>query len=135
MSRLEHDAAACPPEPPGVIEDSPRQVRRGEDILRRLAAIDWLLIGTLLPIGIFGVVMSVLHGVRGDFVVAPFGTASAPDGESYPTVSRLLTSQVSEVGALAPGDRLLNLDGSDLRGVSNAGFILRWSRAAQAGSR
>ncbi len=37
--------------------------------MRRLAAVDWLLIGTLLPICLFGVVMTVIHGVRGDFVL------------------------------------------------------------------
>lgn len=38
---------------------------RGSRRVRRLAAIDWLLIGTLLPLCVFGVVMSVVHGVRG----------------------------------------------------------------------
>jgi len=39
--------------------------------VRRLAAIDWLLTGTFLPIFLFGVVMSVVHGVRGDLVCLP----------------------------------------------------------------
>ena len=51
--------------------------------MRRLQAADWLLIGTLLPICLFGVVMTVVHGVRGDFVRLPFGVFAAPDGQ-YP---------------------------------------------------
>ena len=101
----------------------------------RLAAVDWLLLGTLLPICLFGVVMTVVHGVRGDFVVAPFLVSSAPDEQSYPMVDRLLSSPSAEASPLAVGDRLLRLEGSDLRGVSDAGFMLRWSQAAQAGAR
>ncbi|MBI1814784.1 MAG: zinc ribbon domain-containing protein [Deltaproteobacteria bacterium] len=101
----------------------------------RLAAGDWLLLGTLLPVCVFGIVMTVVHGVRGDFVIAPFFVSSAPDEQSYPTVYRLLSSPSAEASPLAVGDRLLRLEGSDLRGVSNAGFILRWSQVAQAGAR
>ena len=100
----------------------------------RLAAVDWLLLGTLLPVCVFGFVMSVVHGVRGDFVVAPFWVSSAPDAQSYPIVVRILSSPGAEASPLAVGDRVLRLEGSDLRGVSNAGLVLRWSRAAQAGS-
>jgi len=102
---------------------------------RRLAGVDWLLLGTLLPVCVFGVLMTVVHGVCGDFVVAPFWVSSAPDEQSYPLVDRLLGSPGAEASALALGDRVLRLEASDLRGVSNAGFVLRWSRAAQAGVR
>ncbi len=112
--------AAVPPAPP-----RPRH---------RLAAVDWLLLGTLLPVCLFGFVMSVVHGVRGDFVVAPFWVSSAPDEQSYPTVSQVLSSPSAEASPLAVGDRLLRLEGSDLGGVSNGGFVLRWSQAAQAGA-
>jgi class 3 adenylate cyclase len=88
-----------------------------------------------LPVCVFGLVMTVFHGVRGDFVVAPFWVSSAPDEQSYPTVDRLLSSPGAEASALAVGDRLLHLEGSDLRGVSFAGFLLRLSRSAQAGAR
>jgi class 3 adenylate cyclase len=101
----------------------------------RLAAVDWLLIGTLLPLCVFGFVMSVVHGVRGDFVVAPFWVSSALNDQSYPMVDRLLSSPSAATSSLAVGDSVLRLEGSDLRGVSNAGFLLRWSRAAQAGAR
>ncbi|MBI1814433.1 MAG: zinc ribbon domain-containing protein [Deltaproteobacteria bacterium] len=101
----------------------------------RLAAVDWLLLGTLLPVCMFGVVMTVVHGVRGDFVIAPFYASSAPDAQSYPVVRRVLSSPSAEASPLAVGDRLLRLDGSDLRGVSFAGLILRWSQAAQASAR
>jgi hypothetical protein len=113
--------AAVPPAPP-----RPRH---------RLAAVDWLLLGTLLPVCVFGVVMTVVHGVRGDFVVAPFLVSAAPDEQSYPMVYRLLSSPSAEASPLAVGDRLLRMEGSDLGGVSTAGFILRWSRAAQTGAR
>src|SRR5262249_3564620 len=111
--------AALPPAPP-----------RGH----RLAAVDWLLLGTLLPVCVFGLVMTVVHGVRGDFVSLPFWVSSAPDAQSYPTVFRVLSSPNAEAGPLVMGDRLLRLEGSDLRGVSTAGFILRWSQVAQAGA-
>jgi class 3 adenylate cyclase len=84
---------------------------------------------------VFGVVMTMVHGVRGDFVVDPFWVSSAPDEQSYPTVFRLLSSPSAEANPLAIGDRVLRLEGSDLRGVSNAGFLLRSSRAARAGAR
>jgi Double zinc ribbon len=114
-------ARACPPATP-----RPRH---------RLAAVDWLLLGTLLPLCVFGFVMSVVHGVRGDFVLAPFLASSAPDEQSYPMVDQLWSSPSTEASPLAVGDRLLRLEGIDLRGVSNIGFILRWSQAAQAGAR
>ena len=103
--------------------------------MRRLAAIDWLLLGISLPILLFGLVMSVVHGVRGDFVVPTFWATSAADEQSYPVVGRIWSRPSGEASPLAVGDRLVRLEESDLRGVSNAGFILRWSQAAQAGAR
>ncbi len=101
--------------------------------MRRLAAIDWFLLGTTLPIFLIGLVMSVIYGVRGDFVIAPILATSAAD--QHPAVERILSSPTAEANPLAVGDRLLRLEGSDLRGVSTAGFVLRWSQAAQAGAR
>ena len=103
--------------------------------MRRLAAIDWLLLSTLLPVALFGQVMTVVHGVRGDFVCLPFIASSAPDAQSYPVVRRILSPVSTETGQLGVGDRLLRLEGSDLRGVSMAGLMLRWSAAAQTGRR
>ena len=103
--------------------------------MRRLAAIDWLLLGISLPILLFGLVMSVVHGVRGDFVVPTFWATSAADQQSYPVVGRIWSRPSGETSPLAVGDRLVRLEESDLRGVSNAGFMLRWSQAAQAGAR
>ena len=76
----------------------------------RLAAVDWLLLGTLLPVCVFGFVMTVVHGLRGDFVVVPFIVSSAPDAQSYPMVARLLSAPSAEASPLAVGDRLLRLD-------------------------
>ena len=98
----------------------------------RLAAVDWLLLGTLLPIIVFGVAMSVVHGVRGDFVRLPFEASSAPDGQTYPIVRRAISSPSAEIGFVAVGDRVLRLEESDLRGWSWARLTLRWSAAAQA---
>jgi hypothetical protein len=133
-------APAAPPElapavattsrpPPAALAPAPPRPRH------RLAAVDWLLLGTLLPVCVFGFVMTVVHGVRGDFVLAPFLASSALDEQSYPLVKLLLSSPSAEASPLAVEDGLLRLDGSDLRGVSNAGFRLRWSRSAQAGAR
>jgi len=101
--------------------------------MRRLAAIDWLLLGSSLPILLIGLVGTVVHGVRGDFVIAPFFATSAADEQSYPVV--VLSSPSAEANPLAVGDRLLRLEGSDLRGVSAAGFLLRWAQMVQAGAR
>jgi hypothetical protein len=72
--------------PPATLPPAPPRPRH------RLAAVDWLLIGTLLPLCVFGFVMSVVRGVHGDFVVAPFSVSSAADEQSYPIVERLLSS-------------------------------------------
>jgi hypothetical protein len=103
--------------------------------MRRLAPIDWLLLGTTLPIIFIALAVSVVHGVRGDFVVPPFWAASAADRQSYPVVARTWSSPSGQASPLAVGDRLLRLDSSDLRGISQFGLIQRWSQAAQAGSR
>src|SRR5512135_3217716 len=103
--------------------------------MRRFAAIDWILLGTTLPIFLIGFVLSVVHGVRGDFVIAPFWARSAADAQSYPVVDRVVTSPSADASLVAVGDRLLQLEGRDMRGVSTGGFLLRWSQAAQAGGR
>jgi class 3 adenylate cyclase len=120
-------ATASPP-PLAAVPPSPPRPQH------RLAAADWLLLGTLLPVCVFGIVMTVVHGVRGDFVVAPFWVSSAPDAQSYPIVRQVL-SPSGEGSTLAAGDHLRRLEGSDLNGVSSAGFALRRSQAAQAGAR
>ena len=95
--------------------------------MRRFAAVDWLLLGTLLPLCLFGLVMSVVHGVRGDFVRScVLLNSSAPDAQSYPVVRA-----VQSPCPLAVGDRLVRLQGDDLSGLSDAGYVLRWSAAAQ----
>jgi hypothetical protein len=75
--------------------------------------------------------MSVAYGVRGAFVVPPIMVSSAPGEQSYPIVRRVLWSSTADAGSLAIGDRLERLQGDDLRGVSAAGYTLRWSAAAQ----
>lgn len=128
-------APAAPPELAPAVVTASRPQPAPPRPRHRLAAVDWLLIGTLLPVCVFGFVMTVSHGVRGDFVVAPFWVSSAPDEQSYPVVDRFLSFPSAEASSLAVGDRVLRLEGSDLHGVSNAGFLLRWSQAAQAGAR
>jgi class 3 adenylate cyclase len=99
----------------------------------RLAAVDWLLISTLLPICLFGVVMSVVHGIRGDFARPPFFATWANDGHSYPTVNRVFPLPSGEAGPLAVGDRLVRLEGEDLGGVSLIGYLLRRSKLTLTG--
>jgi hypothetical protein len=103
--------------------------------MRRLAAVDWLLLGTSLPVVLIALVVSVVHGVRGDFVVAPFWATSAVDRQSYPIVAQTWSSPSGEASPLAVGDRLLRVDASDLRGASQFALIQRWSQAARAGAR
>jgi hypothetical protein len=93
--------------------------------VRRLAAVDWLLIGTLLPICLASVVLSVVHGVRGDFRWVPLALSSAPDKQSHPIVRWVLPSWSAAGNAVAVGDRVLRLEGNDLRGLSVGGFVWR----------
>jgi hypothetical protein len=116
-----------------LLDDNDR--RFGAYAMRRLAAIDWLLLGTTLPILLIGLVISVVHGVRGDFVVAPFWATSAVDRQSYPIVAQSWSYPSGEASPLAVGDRLLRVDASDLRGASHFALIERWSQAARAGAR
>src|SRR5262249_8764101 len=101
---------------------------------RRLGAIDWLLLGTFLPIVLFGVVMSVVHGVRGDFVMLPFWVSAARDQHSYPVVRRILPPWTTQASPLAAGDHLLQVDGHDLRGLSGLGCLVRFYAAARTGA-
>src|SRR5262245_37218900 len=103
--------------------------------MRRFAPIDRLLLGATLPIIFIALVVSIVHGVRGDFVVPPFWAASAADPQSYPVVARSWSYPSGEECPLAVGDRLLRLDSNDLRGMSHFELIQRWSQAAQAGAR
>ena len=57
--------------------------------MRRLTTTDWLLIGVSLPIILFGLVMSIVHGMRGEFVFLPIWVSAAPDEQSYPIVREL----------------------------------------------
>ncbi|HVN88156.1 MAG TPA: adenylate/guanylate cyclase domain-containing protein [Candidatus Binatia bacterium] len=100
---------------PGVQPEPPR--RR-----YRLAAIDWLLLSTLLPIALFGFVMTVVHGVRGDFVRVPFLVNAGPH-EQYPVVDLVSPSPNGAACPIAVGDRLLRIEGIDLRGISIARYI------------
>ena len=88
--------------------------------MRRLAAIDWLLLGTSLPVVLIALVVSVVHGVRGDFVVAPFWATSAVDRQSYPIVAQSWSYPSGEASPLAVGDCLLRVDASDLCGASTS---------------
>jgi class 3 adenylate cyclase len=93
--------------------------------------VDWLLMATLLPLCLFGVVMSVVHGVRGDFVYPPFFLSSAPDAQSYPVARWVLSPSSAGAAPLVAGDRVLRLQGRDLRGASVAEFMVRWSEATR----
>jgi hypothetical protein len=103
--------------------------------MRRLAVIDWLLIGISLPIFLFGLVMTLVHGVRGDFVAPPFWVTTAANQRAYPVVDQVWSPAGTEPNPLAVGDRVVRLEDIDLLGVSNAGFFVHWSSAAQAGAR
>jgi class 3 adenylate cyclase len=102
--------------------------------VRRLEPVDWLLIGTLLPICLYGVVMTVGCGLRSPLAQLPFTVSSAPSSEAYPVVRRVLTTATGDPPGLAAGDRVVRLGPDDLRGLSAAAFIRR-SAAAAAGSR
>lgn len=95
--------------------------------MRRLAALDWLLIGTFIPILLFGVVMTVVDGVRYGFVLPPFRVSSAPDEQSYPVVGNVWVPAVP----VAAGDRVVSVEGVSLRGKTAGTSIMRWGEAAR----
>lgn len=97
--------------------------------MRRLAAADVLLLGTLLPLTLFGLAMSLIAGLRGDFVLPPFMVSSAVDERSYPTVSRIFVA-VPDL-PVSVGDPVLELEGTDVRGMSLLAYMLHWSAAAR----
>ena len=103
--------------------------------MKRFTAFDWLLIGISLPILLLGVALSVVHGVRGDFVFPPFLVSSAPAPDAPPVVRQVFPSPSEPVTSLTVGDKIWRLDGADLRGVSTAGVALRWSAVARTGAR
>jgi class 3 adenylate cyclase len=103
--------------------------------VRRLAVVDWFLIGILLPILLFGIVMSIVHGVHGEFVFPPFLVSSAPSARAYPIVREVYPSSSVDAGSIAVGDIVQRLNGLDLRGYTTAGVALRWTAAARAGAR
>lgn len=103
--------------------------------MRRLEVVDWLLVGTLLPILLFGVVMSIVHGLRGEFVFPPLLVSSAPNAQAYPIVRELYPSSSVDAGSIAVGDIVQRLNGIDLRGYTTAGVALHWTAAARAGAR
>src|SRR5262245_38928915 len=88
---------------------------RGARRVRRLTGVDWL-IGTLLPICVYALVMTLVHGIRYGFLDVPFRVSSSLDAQSYPVVSLFF----SEDSGVAVGDRVLSLEGVDLRGASAA---------------
>jgi class 3 adenylate cyclase len=87
------------------------------------------LLGTLLPLTLFGLAMSFIAGLRGDFVLPPFMVSSAADDRSYPTVSRVFV--VTPGLPVSVGDPVVELEGTDVRGMSLLQYMLRWSAAAR----
>ena len=99
--------------------------------MRRLAAVDWVLLGTLLPLSLFGVAMSVVGGLRGDFLLPQFMVSSAADDGSYPTVFRVFARHGMPDVPVSVGDHVVELEGVDVRGMSALQYMLRWSAIAR----
>jgi hypothetical protein len=102
-------------------------------LVRRLEPVDWLLIGTLLPICLYGIAMSARCGLRAPLLQLPFTVASAPSASAYPTVRRVLAPAAGETDGLAAGDHVVRLGHDDLHGLSAAAFIRRSAAAASSG--
>jgi len=93
--------------------------------MRRLRALDWLLIGTLVPAWLVALALQFHAGFANDCALLPFWPSSAPS-DGFPRVDRVWFGIPDVETVLTPGDRVVQLRGEDLRGATATGL---WARA------
>jgi class 3 adenylate cyclase len=99
--------------------------------MRRLKLVDWILIGTLLPVWLLCLSLHLYAGFLNAGARLPFDVASAPAGD-HPRIDRLWLG-VPELDGLSPGDRILRLGEEDLRGMSAVELRARALSRARTG--
>ena len=99
--------------------------------MRRLRVVDWLLIGTLLPIWLFAVVTSAGYGVVHGYDDLPFTATSAASPDAYPVIRSLQRDRNSDT--LAVGDRVVSINGIAMRGLTTARCLMHIGDLARHG--
>ena len=99
--------------------------------MRRLAPIDRLLLGTLIPLWALCLWISVGEGLRNGQLRIPLVPRSAESPDAYPTVWEASWAEEPVESDLRPGDEILRVDGADLRGLSAGAVVMRTIEAAR----
>ncbi|MFN8643208.1 MAG: PDZ domain-containing protein [Candidatus Binatia bacterium] len=90
--------------------------------MRHLRVVDWLLLGTLVPICAYAIVTSAGYGVVHGYDDLPFTASSAPAADAYPVIRSLQQDRNSDT--LAVGDRIISIAGIDMRGLTTARSLM-----------
>ena len=99
--------------------------------MRRLRATDGALLVSLLALWIACAALHLKQVASGQLAWVGVYVAAAPGGDGFPTVRGFWPGATrAAYGTLAVGDRVLNVDGADLRGVGPVGFVARTYAAA-----
>jgi adenylate cyclase len=85
--------------------------------VRQLRAADRILLGTLLPLWLFCLGLSVREGIRADQGVFPLIVLSARDADSFPSVWTLSWFGTDAPRGYRVGDRVVRIGDADLRGA------------------
>ena len=99
--------------------------------MRRTSPIDRLLLGTLLPLGLACVGLSVDEGLRSGQLRFPLIPRSAETSSAYPTVWEASWAEDPQTSGLRAGDRLLRVGEADLRGLTAGGVMVRLLEAGR----
>jgi class 3 adenylate cyclase len=98
-------------------------------MLRRLHAVDRLLLLVLVPVWLACFALSVRAILRPAGATS-FRVTAWPAESSYPEVVALAPFVAVDVVGVRPGDRLVRMAGEDMRGVGGLGFYARFLSAA-----
>ncbi|MGH7288775.1 MAG: adenylate/guanylate cyclase domain-containing protein [Myxococcota bacterium] len=92
--------------------------------MRRLRALDWILIGTLVPAWVIALALQLHAGLLNGCAVLPFYASSAPS-DGYPRVDELWREVPDVEGTIARGDRVIRVGSEELRGVTATRLMAR----------
>jgi hypothetical protein len=100
--------------------------------MRRLRAVDLILLATLLPLWLACVWTSVVVGLRGGQLRLPLIVRSAESADAYPTVWATAWPAELPTSAVRVGDEIRRANERDLRGRSTLVATMLMMRAARA---
>lgn len=99
--------------------------------MRRVRPVDAVLLVSLLGLWFACTALHVKQLAGGDLAWVSVYVAAPPTADGYPTVRGFWPGATRAAhGTLAVGDRVLRVDGADLRGVGPFGFVARTYAAA-----